>query len=213
MVHRVLSRQPDVCTGWARACRNPAAPKRFARKNLDEYPGDRQIHGRLGTRPSFFITREMDRQFRGQVTMDFSCPFWSYWSARATRSWAIDMSVETKPARSSSRAPDYKAPGVFGNKAVEIDFRTDDDQSLHKLIYFSVNLSGRTAEDQRPFLSFLSRLKGVATFFKATSYMVHKPEFSIIREQVLARSALILQDDSGIPYHWFSAPSGGAVVR
>jgi hypothetical protein len=37
--------------------------------------------------------------------------------------------------------------------------------------------------------------------------MVHKPEFSIIREQVLSKSAYVLQDDSGIPYHCFSASS------
>jgi len=49
-------------------------------------------------------------------------------------------------------------------------------------------------------------VKGSATFLKATSYMTHRPEFSIIREEVLAKSIAVLQDDSGIPYSYFAAP-------
>jgi hypothetical protein len=35
--------------------------------------------------------------------------------------------------------------------------------------------------------------------------MLHKPEFSTIRERLLSGSLAILQDDSGIPYHFFDA--------
>ena len=34
--------------------------------------------------------------------------------------------------------------------------------------------------------------------------MIHKAEFSIVRERLLASSAALLQDDSGIPYHFFA---------
>jgi len=37
--------------------------------------------------------------------------------------------------------------------------------------------------------------------------MIHQPEFSIIRERVLSESAAVLQDDSGVPYHFFLSPS------
>jgi hypothetical protein len=33
--------------------------------------------------------------------------------------------------------------------------------------------------------------------------MTHQPEFSLIRDQILANSGAILQDDSGIPYRYF----------
>jgi hypothetical protein len=101
------------------------------------------------------------------------------------------------------RAADYKAPGRIGNKGVEIDFRTDADQSVHKLYYFSVNLSDERLRENQPFQAFLERLKGMTTFFKATSYMPHAPAFSVIRERVLATSSVILQDDSGLPYRFF----------
>ena len=100
---------------------------------------------------------------------------------------------------------DYKAPGRIGNKGVEIDFRTDTDGSVHKLFYFSVNLSDERLRQNEPFLRFLSGLGRVTTFFKATSYMPHMPGFATIRDRVLENSAAILQDDSGIPYRFYDA--------
>ena len=63
-----------------------------------------------------------------------------------------------------------------------------------------------------------SKLNRVTAFFKATSYMTHKPEFSLIRDQVLAHGGAVLEDDSGIPYHFFREQSWkvqlyGAYVR
>jgi hypothetical protein len=156
---------------------------------------------------SFFITHLMDRQFRGQVT-DGLCPpilellvrsGHTILGFRYVRLDADGQIVE--------RAPDYHAPSRIGNKGVEIEFLSDNDQSVHKIFYFSVNLSNALLQENRPFLRFLSCLQGSTTFLKATSYMTHKPEFSIIRERVLAESGAVLQDDSGVPYHFFLSPS------
>ncbi len=152
---------------------------------------------------SFFVTRQMDHQLRGQVTDGVLLPILhllvrmhnTVLGLRYVRlddqGWVID------------RATDYRAPGRFGNKGVEIEFRADSDQSTHKLYYFSVNLSDERLNENKPFLVYLSRLKGATTLLKATSYMTHRPEFSLIRDQILANSAAILQDDSGIPYRYF----------
>ena len=43
-----------------------------------------------------------------------------------------------------------------------------------------------------------------ATLFKATSYMLHKPEFSTISDLVVNQSGAVLQDDSGIPFARFA---------
>ena len=84
-------------------------------------------------------------------------------------------------------------------------------------MYFSVNLCDNGLRENQPFLAFLSWLKGTATLLKATSYMTHRPEFSIIRERVLSKSIAVLQDDSGIPYRFFRAAVDvqlfGAYVR
>jgi len=53
----------------------------------------------------------------------------------------------------------------------------------------------------------------VTSYFKATSYMTHKAQFSMIRDQVLAKSDAILQDDSGIPYRFFQRSLARAALR
>jgi hypothetical protein len=153
---------------------------------------------------SFFITREMDRQFRGQVTDGLFAPILQLLVRTNHTLLGFRYVRLDEQGRVIERSPNYHAPGKIGNKGVEIDFRTDSDQSFHKLFYFSVNLSDERLSQDQPFLTFLAGLKGMTTFFKATSYMMHKPEFSIIRERVLAGSAAILQDDSGIPYRFLS---------
>jgi hypothetical protein len=72
------------------------------------------------------------------------------------------------------------------NKGVEIQFLLDDDQSLHKLLYFSVKSAGE------PVIAGVSRHSArTDTLLKATSYMIHKPEFSIIRQRPLVTSAAV----------------------
>jgi hypothetical protein len=182
-------------------------PKQLDRKNLGEYLAATRstLASELGK--SFFVTRQMDRQFRGQVTDGLCLPILellvrSHHTILGFQYVRLDDSGQIM-----ERAADYHAPGVIGNKGVEIEFLSETDRSAHKLFYFSVNLSDTRLQENRPFFAFLSVLKGCTTFLKATSYMVHRPDFSIIRGQILSKSNAILQDDSGVPYHFFLSPS------
>jgi len=180
------------------------APKQLAGKDLGEYLSSvrETIDSELSR--SFFITRQMDRQFRGQVTDGLFLPILQL-LVRTDHTILGFRYVRLNDAgQIVERAANYHAPGKIGNKGVELDFRTESDQSVHKLFYFSVNLSDERLRQDPAFLSFLNSLKGATTFLKATSYMLHKPEFSMIRERILSGSNAILQDDSGIPYHFFS---------
>jgi hypothetical protein len=155
---------------------------------------------------SFFITRQMDSEFRGQITDGLCMPILellvrSHHTILGFRYVRLDDGGQIV-----ERAADYRAPSRFPNKGVEIKFSSDDDQSVHELLYFSVNLSDDHLKENRPFLSFLSGLQGSTTFLKATSYMVHMPGFSTIRKEVLTESAAVLQDDSGVPYHFYVSP-------
>src|SRR5260370_15467989 len=84
-----------------------------------------------------------------------------------------------------------------------MEFQWNADQAVQKRYYFSVNLSDERLRENKPFLAYAARLKGATTLLKATSYTIHRVDFSVIRELMLTNSAAILQDDSGIPYHWF----------
>jgi hypothetical protein len=176
----------------------------IGKKNLNAYlAATRQTMASILGR-SFFVTREMDRQFRGQVTDGLLLPI-------------LEMLVRTDhtilgfryvrlddSGQLIDRAADYHAAGVIGNKGVEIEFRSDGDQSVHRLCYLSVNLADNRLRDDAAFQKFAATLKGSSTLLKATSYMTHKPEFSTIRDIVVQTSGAVLQDDSGIPYHFFS---------
>jgi hypothetical protein len=149
----------------------------------------------------------MDRQSRGQVTDGLLLPILHLLVRTDHRILGFRYIRLNDDGNVIERLPTYKAPTRFGNKGLEIEFQSDSDSSIHTLYYFSVNLSNARLAENKPFLTYLSRLDKVTTFLKATSYMTHREDFSMIRDGVLAHSANILQDDSGIPYRFFQSDS------
>ena len=176
-------------------------PKQLAGKNLARTLEETRVTVSDELHRSFFITRQMDRQFRGQVTDGLFSPILQLLvrSNHTILGYRLVRIGEDGKIVARGVIP----PGEIGNRGVEIEFQTDTDQSIHKLYYFSVNLSDAKMGRNKGFLAYLDGLKGVTTYFKATSYMTHHADFSLIRDQVLAKSAAILQDDSGIPYRYF----------
>ncbi len=152
---------------------------------------------------SFFITREMDRQFRGQVTDGLLLPILQLLVRTDHHVLGFRYVRLDEEGSVIERLPTFKAPTRYGNKGVEIEYQSDTDASLHTLYYFCVNLANDRLSENQPFQRYLSRLSDATTFLKATSYLVHRKDFSVIRESVLEHSASILQDDSGIPYKFF----------
>lgn len=152
---------------------------------------------------SFFVTREMDRQFRGQITDGLLLPILELLVRTHHQVFGFRYVRLDEAGEIIEREAIFKAPTRFGNKGIEIEFKTDVDSSLHTLYYFSVNLSDERLVENKPFLAYLSHLPSVTTFLKATSYMTHQPAFSMIRDAVLDHSGRVLQDDSGIPYEYF----------
>ena len=116
-------------------------PNQFAREDLSRYLAEVRDSVSSELERSFFITREMDREFRGQVTDGLLPPILlllarTHHTVLGHRYVRLDAD-----GRVIERPADYKAPGKIGNKGIQIDFRSDADQSVHTLFYFSVNLS------------------------------------------------------------------------
>jgi hypothetical protein len=154
---------------------------------------------------SFFITRQMDRQFRGQVTDGLLLPILQLLVRTNHTILGFRYVRLDEQGQVIERTLDYHAPTRYGNKGVQIEFRTDGDQSLHQLYYFSANLADDRLTENKPFQTYVAGLKGATTMFKSTSYMLHRREFSLIRNLVLENSGAVLQDDSGIPYRLFGS--------
>jgi hypothetical protein len=72
------------------------------------------------------------------------------------------------------------------------------------LYYFSTNLADGSFE-RSGFSAFLAKLGPADSLIKSASYLLHKAHFASVRKLLLASSATILQDDSGIPLAYFEA--------
>ena len=158
---------------------------------------------------SFFITRQMDSQFRGQVTDGLCLPILELLVRSGHTILGFRYVRLDDSGKILERAANYRAPGRFGNKGLEIEFRRDIDQSVHKLFYFSANLSDDYLRENRSFLSFLPTLQGCTTFLKATSYMLHQQGFSLIRKEVLERAPPFSRTTRAFPTTSTSRRIGG----
>lgn len=93
-----------------------------------------------------------------------------------------------------------------GKKGYRIGYAAKGDRQIKELIYFAENLanSGVYFIDNKvksliPSAKFMEKHHNTSAFFKAATYLMHKSYFSWIRNTCTNASAVILQDDSGIP--------------
>jgi len=84
---------------------------------------------------------------------------------------------------------------------VEIQF--SDGRRTRRLRYFSLNLQDTRLARKRGTMKYLASLPESDTLIKSASYLLHRSYFSTIRNTILAKSRLIVEDDSGIPYRFF----------
>jgi len=174
------------------------------KKNLGEYlSGIRTtVASELGK--SFFVTREMDRQFRGQITDGLLVPVLLL-LVRTEHTVLGFKYVRLDPqGQIVDRPGNAHIDSKYANKGFVIEFREDADKSIHRLYYVSLNLDNKHLAGNTGFLQYVKTMPQHTTFLKATSYMTHHDEFSTIRNMVIDYSAAVFQDDSGVPYHFFS---------
>ena len=88
----------------------------------------------------------------------------------------------------------------FSGPSVQIDFHSPSGKS-QTLYYFRTDLSNGGGNSS--FFAFCKRHGPGTSLLKAASYLMHGEGFSTVRNFLLANSSLIVQDDSGIPYHAF----------
>ncbi len=72
------------------------------------------------------------------------------------------------------------------------------------LYYFSSDLSDEGIKHNPAFMTFCDKQGQGNSFAKAASYLMHRSDFSTVRDFLLSHSKTIIQDDSGIPYRFFT---------
>jgi len=91
-----------------------------------------------------------------------------------------------------------------------IEYTLIKNNKLKHLYFFSMNLmnttyAGQAGLDQHQELGKLIKNKNISsTYLKAASYLLHRNEFSILRDWILNNSKQIVQDDSGIPVKYIN---------
>lgn len=146
---------------------------------------------------SFFPTR--DRKVE-QVndTIDGVVPVISMLMARMDREI---ISIEYKSISKEGEIVDTDEDTGL----VEIRFFRKGTGKQQTLYYYATDLSNAGLQENGELLAYIKKLKrkSTTTFIKSASYLMYEDEFSMIRELILDRSRSIVQDDSGIPLHFY----------
>jgi hypothetical protein len=145
---------------------------------------------------SFFITKNMKVDLR-QTQLNGTLPVLYVFLARVG---CTINSVETVALdKTGAFVPEVKGttPGV------RITF-TGPAGRPQTLYYFTTDLADWGIKLNPNFGAFCEQQGQGVTLLKAASYLMHSDNFSKVRGYLLAHSKVILQDDSGIPYRFFS---------
>ena len=148
---------------------------------------------------SFFITKMMKVDLRADQ-LNGTLPILYVFLARSGKTIR-----EVSPVALDDKGAAYFAnenPGKNATHGVRIVFAGSDGEQK-TLYYFSTDLSNPGVRFSG-FLKFCATLAPGNSLIKSASYLLHSGNFSTVRDFILANSATIIQDDSGIPLAYYS---------
>lgn len=90
------------------------------------------------------------------------------------------------------------------NRGIKITFTKKGETQVRTIYYFKVDLEDKALAVNTSFTNFLGSLGTMNCYLKSASYLLHYKDFSTIRNVVLDKCDFLLQDDSGIAYHFFN---------
>ena len=149
---------------------------------------------------SFFITKQMKVDLHeGQVTG--AVPLLYVFLARSGKTIKNVSNVALDDKGTAYFANEN--PGTNATRGTRIVFSGSDGVEK-TLYYFSTDLSDSGVKSSG-FLKFCATLAPGDSLIKSASYLLHSGSFSTVRDFILANSATVIQDDSGIPLGNYSA--------
>jgi hypothetical protein len=143
---------------------------------------------------SFFITKQMKTDLRAGE-LSGTLPILYVFLARSGKT-IRDVSLIALDDRGEAYFANENA-GRNATRGVRIVF-AGSDRVERTLYYFSTDLSNSGVRSSG-FLKFCQTLAPGNSLIKSASYLLHAGNFSTVRNFLLANSATIIQDDSGIP--------------
>ena len=144
----------------------------------------------------YFITKEMGAQFRFGAFSGTLPVLYAFLARTGKRIHRVEY---------VSLAGSGNVVAVKGKRkptGVKITF-SGSDGSQRTLYYLRTNLEN-SGVAKSGFLKFCARLGTGGSLLKSASYLMHVGGFSKVRDFVMRHSAVIVQDDSGIPLKYLS---------
>ena len=145
---------------------------------------------------SFFITKNMKVDLR-QQQLSGTLPLLYVFLARA------GCTIDSVELVALDKTGAFVPAGKGTTSGVKIVF-TGPAARPQTLYYFTTDLADWAINVYPNFGKFCEQQGQGVTLLKAASYLMHSNNFSKVRGYLLAHSKVILQDDSGIPYRFFT---------
>src|SRR5437660_927350 len=149
---------------------------------------------------SFFITKLMRSDLHGGQVSG-TLPILYVFLARSGKT-IRDVSLIALDDKGAAYFANENA-GPNATRGVRILFAASDGQE-RTLYYFSTDLSNSGVRSAG-FLKFCGTLAPGNSLIKSASYLLHSGNFTTVRDYILANSATVIQDDSGIPLTYYNA--------
>jgi len=147
---------------------------------------------------SYFITRQMGSDLhRGRL--NGTLPILYVFLARSGKT--VREVTPVMLDDEGTLQPDVDAARRVPARGVKIVFAGSDGEA-RTLYYFNTNLANGGVNNSK-FLVFCETLAPGDSLVKSASYLLHSSGFSKVREFLLANSAVMLQDDTGIPLVYY----------
>lgn len=156
---------------------------------------------------SYFITRKMLQDFSAQKVNGL-LPILTFF-IRKTGNEISDIKYVYRYKQDSivERAYNVKMSDIEdgGTKkpfGVRIDFVQDGKNK--SVYYFKYDVSNKKFNDTCVFYKYINKNKNVVTYIKSASYLLHNNFMSNMKDVILNNSSYVIQDDTGIPYKFFT---------
>lgn len=172
--------------------------KFLSNRSVSGVVGHLQASIRSITNVSFFLTKQMRYQLNS-TQFNGTLPILYTFLARAGKT-ITDVSFLTIEADGSAKASDG-IPKAGVPNGVKIGFKDGDAGEPQTLYYFSTDVSNGGVKSSG-FLKFCESLAPGDAFVKSASYLMHSDSFSEVRDFLVARAAVLLQDDTGVPVRY-----------
>ncbi len=178
---------------------------------LSQLPPDRLTHLLEETRHAlndvlsrnYFITSHMLQDISAQDlhgTLPLMAVFLVRMDARLVSAREVEIAEDGQLRPRTPPSKDRRAAS-----AVELVFERPGHEP-QTVVYFRAQAEDASIHHRPGVLPFLEQQAPFATFLKSASYLLHGGDFSIVRNLLLQKSRLVLEDDSGIPLRYLKAP-------